>query len=164
MTRNGKQSAGILAYRMPDGILEVFLVHPGGPFWVKKDIDAWTIPKGEFDGDENPLDAAKREFLEETGIDIFEKDMKFTELSAIRQKSGKWVHAWACESDFDAQKVQSNTFSIEWPPKSGKMAEFPEVDKGAWFLIKEAKEKIKAAQIPLIEQLMDLLETKETLK
>jgi predicted NUDIX family NTP pyrophosphohydrolase len=153
MEQRSNKSAGLLMYRMKDAALEVFLIHPGGPFWANKDLDAWSIPKGEFSDGESPLEAAKREFKEETGFDPFKKDMKFIELHPIKQKAGKWVYAWACESDFDPKGLKSNTFSIEWPPKSGKMAEFPEVDKGEWFDISTAKDKIKEAQIPLLEQL-----------
>lgn len=145
-----KQSAGLLLYRLRNGVPEIFLVHPGGPFWAKKDAGSWTIPKGEFSEEEDPLEAAKREFFEETGTVI---DGKFLALKSIKQKSGKIVHCWAVERDIDPSKIKSNTFEIEWPPKSGKRQSFPEVDRGAWFSVAEAKEKILEAQIPFIDEL-----------
>jgi len=144
-----KKSAGILAYKIENKILEVFLVHPGGPFWAKKDAGAWSIPKGEFD-DEDPLDAAKREFEEETGIRI---SGDFLELTPVKQKSGKIVYAWAVEENLDPAKIKSNEFEIEWPPRSGNMKTFPEIDKGAWFNLTEAKKKILEAQSPLLDEL-----------
>lgn len=144
-----KKSAGLLVYRIHNGKPQVFLVHPGGPFWAKKDAGAWSIPKGEF-ADEDPLVAAKREFLEETGITI---DGEFKALKQVTQKSGKLVHAWAVEADLDPSQVKSNTFEIEWPPKSGKMREFPEVDRAAWFGLEEALEKINPAQAGFIREL-----------
>ena len=131
-------------------MVKIFLVHPGGPFWAKKDDGVWTIPKGEFDDDEDPLSAAKREFEEETGIKI---SGEFTPLKPIKQKSGKLVYAWAVEGDVDATKIKSNEFEIEWPPKSGKMKTFPEIDKAAWFDMHEANKKIIDAQLPLIREL-----------
>lgn len=150
-----KQSAGILLYRRTNGATEFFLVHPGGPFFAKKDAGAWSIPKGEFDETEMPLEAAKREFHEETGKEI---DGEFIALSPVKQKSGKTVFAFAVEGDIDPAKIISNTFEIEWPPKSGKMKTFPEVDKAAWFSAEEAKEKINPAQGGLINELMDKLQ------
>ena len=144
------RSAGILLYRLKNKLPEVFLVHPGGPFWAKKDDGAWTIPKGEFDEREVPLDAAKREFEEETGTKI---SGEFIELNPVKQKSGKIVFAWAVEGDIDPTKIRSNEFEIEWPPRSGKMKSFPEIDKASWFDPKEAKKKIIAAQVPLVEEL-----------
>mgnify|MGYP000229838959 CR=1 FL=1 len=149
------QSAGILLYRKHQGELQVFLVHPGGPFWVKKDLDAWSIPKGEYDDNEEPLEAAKREFGEETGFDIFRNDTAFIELSPVVQKGGKRVKAWACEGNVDPAQLKSNAFTMEWPPKSGKQGEFPEMDKGEWMNLETAKQKIKAAQIPLLEELKE---------
>ena len=145
-----KKSAGILLYRTMNKKLEVFLVHPGGPFWAKKDIGAWSIPKGEFDDDEEPLAAAKREFKEETGVEI---SGEFIQLASIKQKSGKIVYAWAVEGDIDPAKIKSNTFEIEWPPRSGKLQTFPEIDKAEWFNYIEAQKKIVLAQSPLIEEL-----------
>ena len=145
-----KQSAGILLYRIVDGQLQVFLVHPGGPFFKNKDEGSWSIPKGEFAEDENPLDAAKREFMEETGQLL---NGNFIELTPIRQKGGKIVYAWAVEGDIDHETIVSNTFEIEWPPRSGKKQTFPEIDQAAWFDIEMAKVKINAAQVGLINEL-----------
>lgn len=142
MTR-GKQSAGILLYRENEGSPEVFLVHPGGPFWSKKDLGAWSIPKGEFSSEEEPLMAALREFEEEVG---FRPDGPFTELPSIRQAAGKTVHCWLAKGDFDPTLLSSNTFTMEWPPRSGKIQQFPEVDRAAWFGIEEAKSKLNKAQ------------------
>src|SRR5689334_13919801 len=125
-----KLSAGILLYRIRSGTLEVLLVHPGGPFWTRKDLGAWSIPKGEFEEGDDPLETAKREFLEETGAPV---SGKFVALTPRKQKSGKLVHAWAVEGDLDASTIVSNSFSMEWPPRSGKQQEFPEVDRGEWF-------------------------------
>lgn len=137
----GRQSAGILLYHIIDNQLQVFLVHPGGPFFKNKDDGSWSIPKGEFDERENPLDAAKREFLEETGQSI---SGNFIELTAIQQKGGKIVYAWAVEGDIDHNAIVSNTFEIEWPPRSGKKQAFPEVDRAGWFDIETARMKIKS--------------------
>ena len=145
-----KHSAGLLMYRRRAGSLEVFLVHPGGPFWKTKDAGAWSIPKGEYGGDEDPLAAARREFAEETG---FGAEGNFVALSPIIQAGGKVVHAWALEGDLDSEEITSNTFTLEWPPKSGKEQEFSEVDKAGWFGIDEAKEKINKAQVGLLEDL-----------
>ena len=145
-----KRSAGLLLYRVRNGDLEIFLVHPGGPFWAKKDESAWSIPKGEMTEDENPLKAAKREFVEETGFQI---DGNFIALIPVKQPGGKWVYAWAVEADCDAESIHSNTFSIEWPPRSGKRKEFPEVDRAAWFTIDQAKQKILKGQLSLLEEL-----------
>lgn len=148
-----KQSAGLVVYRKRNGVLEVFLVHPGGPFWRNKDVGAWSIPKGEFTEGEEPLDVAKREFQEETGMPI---DGSFTPLEPIKQRSGKTVCAWAIEAEVDASQVKSNTFSMEWPPRSGKMKEFPEVDRGEWFDLATAMQKINEAQRGLISQVEKL--------
>jgi predicted NUDIX family NTP pyrophosphohydrolase len=145
-----KKSAGLLMYRVIHGLVEVFLVHPGGPFWAKKDDRAWSIPKGEFSGDENPLEAAKREVKEETGFLI---EGEFKPLEPVRQPSGKIVYAWAVKSDVDATAIKSNTFSVEWPPKSGKVKEFPEVDRAEWFTIEIARLKIVKGQVFLLDQL-----------
>ena len=149
-----RKSAGILLYKMENEILKIFLVHPGGPFWAKKDEGAWSIPKGEFDDGEDPLDAAKREFEEETGIKI---SGDFIELNPVKQKSGKVVYAWAVKGDIDVSKIKSNEFEIEWPPKSGKMKTFPEIDKAAWFDLSKANEKIIEAQSSLIRELETML-------
>lgn len=148
-----KKSAGILVYRIHQGGLQVLLVHPGGPFWAKKDAGAWTVPKGEFD-DEDPLSAARREFLEETGAYV---DGDFLPLTPVTQKNGKVVHAWAVEADLDSNQIKSNTFEMEWPPKSGKRREFPEVDKAAWFLPEEGMKKINPAQAGFIRELEEKL-------
>lgn len=148
-----KKSAGILLYRVRKKI-EVLLVHPGGPFFIKKDAGAWSIPKGEPGEDEDPLVAAKREFKEETGHAV---KGNFIELSPIKQAGGKIVHCWAVEGDIDETKIESNLFELEWPPKSGKKKEFPEVDKAAWFTIEEAKVKINPKQAALIEELAQKL-------
>ncbi|CAN5591495.1 NUDIX domain-containing protein [soil metagenome] len=153
-----KQSAGILLFRFElsdsgsaDNI-KFFLVHPGGPFHKNRDIGAWSIPKGEFDNPEEPLKAALREFEEETGTKL-EDNLKFIELTPVTQKAGKIVHAWACESDMDAEKIISNKFPFEFPPKSGKFIEIPEIDRGEWFDTVTAKIKINPAQVKLIEEL-----------
>jgi predicted NUDIX family NTP pyrophosphohydrolase len=152
-----KKSAGILLYRFKNSSLEVLLVHPGGPFWKNKDLGAWTIPKGEFTDEEDPLDAAKREFEEETS---FPPPEKYIELTPIKQKSGKAVFAWAAEGNIDTEKIQSNEFEMEWPPHSGKKQKFPEVDKGNWFAISDAKKKIIPAQLNFLEELSSLLKEK----
>ena len=145
-----KRSAGILLYRKSKAGLEVFLVHPGGPFFAKKDDGFWTIPKGEIEEEKDPLQEAIREFEEETSYKL---KGKFIELGEIKQKGGKYVQAWALEGDVDPGKISSNEFEIEWPPRSGKKKKFPEVDKAAWFTIDEAKIKMNAAQLELIERL-----------
>lgn len=148
-----RQSAGLLLFRESRGAIEVLLVHPGGPFWARKDDGAWSIPKGEFDADEEPLAAARREFAEETGATV---DGEFIELQPVRQPSGKIVHAWAVRADFDPAQLRSNTFAMEWPPKSGQLREFPEVDRAAWFAVDEARAKIQPGQLPLLDQLDQL--------
>lgn len=145
-----KQSAGLLLFRESRGRIEVLLVHPGGPFWARKDAGAWSIPKGEFDADEEPLAAARREFEEETGQAV---TGEFVALQPVRQRSGKIVHAWAVRADLDPARLRSNTFTMEWPPKSGQLREFPEVDRAAWFTLDEAREKIQPGQRPLLDQL-----------
>jgi predicted NUDIX family NTP pyrophosphohydrolase len=145
-----KQSAGILLYKLTNGLLKVFLVHPGGPYFLKKDEGAWSVPKGEFLDNEDPLAAARREFEEEVGKPI---TGNFIKLQPVKQKSGKVVHAWAVEGDIDHENITSNTFEIEWPPKSGKRTSFPEIDRAGWFTIDEAKAKIIPGQVGLIEEL-----------
>ena len=132
----------------------MFLVHPGGPFWAKKDLGAWSLPKGELDEGEDPLKAAIREFEEETGFAI---DGEFRPLRPLRQPSGKTVVAWAVEGDCDPAELRSNTFTMEWPPKSGKQREFPEVDRAAWFSIEEARKRIIAGQAPFLNELQEAL-------
>jgi len=152
-----KKSAGLLLYRDDGGDsgIEVLLVHPGGPFWRNKDEGAWTIPKGEFDDSEEPLEAATREFKEELGSPA--PVGEYFPLKPIKQKNNKTVHAWAVKGDFDPATLNSNTFSCEWPPKSQRRQEFPEVDRAEWFAPDEAKRKILLAQVPLIDQLLQLL-------
>jgi predicted NUDIX family NTP pyrophosphohydrolase len=147
-------SAGILMYRFREGVAEVFLVHPGGPFWAKKDAGAWSIPKGIIDADEDPLASARREFEEETGSRV---SGDFTQLSSVKLKSGKVLLAWAVEGDCDPSEIKSNTFPMEWPPHSGRQQEFPEVDRAAWFQINEARKKINQGQLPLLEELVSVL-------
>jgi predicted NUDIX family NTP pyrophosphohydrolase len=148
-----KQSAGILLYRKINSQLQVFLVHPGGPFFKNKDLGAWSIPKGEFLDDEDALVAAKREFLEETGQVI---DGNFIPLNPVILKSGKKVYAWAVEGDIDHEIIVSNLFEMEWPSKSGKKQSFPEIDRAAWFDVETAKLKINAGQVGLIEGFVGL--------
>ena len=148
-----KTSAGLLLYRRCTA-LEVFLVHPGGPFWTRKDAGAWSIPKGEIEDGEDPLQAAKREFTEETGFPIAGE---FRSLDPLKQAGGKIVYAWAIEADCDPAQIRSNLFSLEWPPKSGKSQQYPEVDRAAWFTISEARNKILAGQVRFIEQLIAVL-------
>ena len=150
-----KLSAGLLLFRRAAAGLNVFLVHPGGPFWAKKDLGAWSIPKGEIEAGEDPLAAARREFTEETGFTV---DGAFIALGELKQPSGKIVVAWALEQDLDPASLRSNTFELEWPPKSGRMQEFPEVDSGAWFPLPEAREKILPGQWGFIQRLSDVAE------
>ena len=149
-----KESAGVLLYRRTNGRLEVLLVHPGGPFWRNKDNGAWTIPKGEVDTGEEAVVCARRELREETGF-VF--DGPLVELPAIRQKAGKLVRAWAAEADFDPAALTSTTFEMEWPPRSGRRASFPEVDRAAWFDLDTARVKINAAQAALLDSLTAML-------
>ena len=149
-----KRSAGLLMYRRRNGQVEVFLVHPGGPFWAKKDMGAWSICKGEYAENELPLEAAKREFQEETG---FTAQGSFLELGVVQQASGKIVSGWAFEGDCDPGKLVSNHCQVEWPPRSGRMIEIPEVDRGAWFSIEAARERILKAQEPFLDRLSQML-------
>jgi len=145
-----KRSAALLVYKRRKIGTEVFLVHPGGPFWAKKDLGAWSIPKGEFDDTEDGLAAAKREFMEEVGQQI---DGTFIALTPIKQRGGKMVHVWAVEGEVDPAAVRSNEFEMEWPPRSGRTARFPEVDRGQWFPMAEAFQRILTAQAPILEEL-----------
>jgi predicted NUDIX family NTP pyrophosphohydrolase len=149
-----KTSAGLLMYRLEQGTLEVLLVHPGGPFWARKDQGAWFLPKGELEPDEDPLSAARREFAEETGV---EPHGPFAPLGNIRQKSGKVVLAWAVVGSWDTSALRSNTFQIEWPPRSGKQREFPEIDRAAFFPIEQASVRMHEAERPFLDRLIDLL-------
>jgi predicted NUDIX family NTP pyrophosphohydrolase len=149
MGRASDISAGLLVFRRLTA-LEVLLAHPGGPFWAKKDASAWGIPKGLIEGSADPLTTAQREFTEETG---FVAKGPFVELTPVRQKSGKLVHAFACEGDFDPTRLKSNTFEIEWPPKSKRMKSFPEIDRAGWFGLTAAREKIIPYQLPLLAEL-----------
>jgi predicted NUDIX family NTP pyrophosphohydrolase len=153
-----KKSAGLLLFREMAARVEVLLVHPGGPFWAKKDDGSWSIPKGEFTDDEEPLAAAKREFEEEVGAP---PAGDFIPLDPVRQPSGKLVLAWAVRADFDPSSLKSNTFSMEWPPKSGRQREFPEVDRAAWFEVESARPKILKGQAPFLDQLLDRIEGTE---
>jgi predicted NUDIX family NTP pyrophosphohydrolase len=145
-----------LIYRRVDDEVELFLAHPGGPFWAKKDEGAWSIPKGVCEGDEDPLAAAKREFEEETGLVVTGELMS---LGSFKQPSGKVIEAWAVEQDLDPNALRSNLFSMEWPPRSGRMAEFPEVDRAAWMRPEEALRKVTRGQRPIIEELLRKLGT-----
>lgn len=145
-----RRSAGLLMYRFKNGDLQVLLIHPGGPFWKGREMGAWSIPKGEFDDTEDPLEAAKREFVEETG---FAWSEPFIELQSIKQAGGKRVFAWAFEGDCDPSKLVSNTFEIEYPPRTGRMTTFPEADKAAWFDLVAARRKMHVGQLPFLEQL-----------
>ena len=142
-----KQSAGLILYRFTSGELEVLLVHPGGPYWAKKDAGAWSIPKGEYSASEEPFEAALREFKEETGSLA---SGPFLELGSVKQPSGKTVSAWATEGDCDPSAITSNLFPMEWPPRSGRQIEVPEVDRARWFTLKEAEIYLLKAQVPLL--------------
>jgi predicted NUDIX family NTP pyrophosphohydrolase len=153
-----KQSAGLLLYRHGSGGTEVLLVHPGGPFWARKDHGAWSIPKGEVEPGEEALDVALREFEEELGTPAPVVRDALVDLGTIRQKAGKIVAAWCGEGDFDPSMVASNTFSIEWPPRSGRLKEFPEVDRAGWFSLVDARVRLLEAQAELIDRLEAALE------
>ena len=150
-----RKSAGILLFKREGHKVFFFLVHHGGPFWQNKDLGAWSIPKGEFKEGDDPFENAIREFKEETGFDI---DGNFFPLQTIRQKAGKLVHAWAVEGNIDASKIVSNTYKMQWPPKSGKWIEVPEVDKAEWFDTETALKKINSAQIAFIYEVLNLIE------
>ncbi len=151
----GKQSAGVLLYRKGKDGLEVFLVHPGGPFFAKKDAGAWSIPKGEYEESEDAWQAAQREFLEETGASL--PPGSRIALTPLKQKSGKTVHAWAVEHDLDPQTIHSNSFEMEWPPKSGRRQQFPEVDRAEWVPLEAARQKINPGQAAFLDELMEKL-------
>jgi predicted NUDIX family NTP pyrophosphohydrolase len=149
-----KRSAGLLLYRKRGTAFELFLVHPCGPFWAKKDLGAWSIPKGEYEDGEEPLDAARREFMEETG---FAAPANAIALGEVKQASGKIVIAWAAEGDCDPDRMVSNVCSIEWPPRSGRMIEIPEADRGGWFALDEGRQRILKSQQPFLERLAGIL-------
>ena len=149
-----RRSAGILLYRRAANDLEVLLVHPGGPFWTRRDAGAWSIPKGEYEPEDDPLAAARREFEEELGS--APPGTEPLELGEVRQKSGKLVRAWALEGDLEATAAFSNNFTVEWPPRSGQMREFPEVDRAEWFTLAAAREKINSAQAAFLDRLAEL--------
>jgi predicted NUDIX family NTP pyrophosphohydrolase len=150
-----KQSAGLLMYRRRQGEIEVFLVHPGGPFWAKKDLGSWSIPKGEYTEGESPREAARREFREETGFEI---EGEPAELGTVKQAGGKVVSVWTMDGDCDPEKLRSNTCMVEWPPRSGRQMEIPEVDRGGWFGIVEARERILKSQAPVLDLLIARLD------
>jgi predicted NUDIX family NTP pyrophosphohydrolase len=150
-----KRSAGLLMYRRREKGIEVLLVHPGGPFWARKDAGAWTIPKGQYLEDETPLDAAKREFREETG---FVPHGEFEPLDAIKQPSGKIVSAWAFEGDWDPAKLSSELMLMEWPPRTGRQIQVPEIDRAGWFSIEQARKKLLKGQLPFLDRLIQILE------
>jgi predicted NUDIX family NTP pyrophosphohydrolase len=145
-------SAGILLYRHAGGTVEVLLVHPGGPYWARKDLGAWSIPKGEHGDEEEALVAARREFEEETGSAPAAGEL--VDLGSVRQKAGKVVRAWGLEGDLDAATIRSNTFELEWPPRSGRLREFPEIDRAEWFGAGEALERINPAQAEFLDRLL----------
>jgi predicted NUDIX family NTP pyrophosphohydrolase len=150
-----KQSAGLLLYRWGDAGIEFLLAHPGGPYWARKDLGAWSIPKGEFLDDEAPLSAARREFAEEIGTRV---EGEALALTPLKQPSRKVIHAFAVEHDLDVERITSNSFEMEWPPKSGKKAEFPEVDRAAWFGLEEARKRIQPGQAPILDDLVQRLQ------
>lgn len=155
-----RESAGLLLYRVRDAAIEVLLVHPGGPFWSRRDEGAWTVPKGEFDAaGEAPLAAARREFREETGSEV---DGRFHALPPVRQAGGKRVHAFAVESDFDPAGLASNTFELEWPPHSGRRQQFPEIDEAAWFTLPQAALKLNPAQRAWLDEIGALVASRDT--
>jgi predicted NUDIX family NTP pyrophosphohydrolase len=154
MSKSSKRSAGLLMYRRLIGGVEVFLVHPGGPYWSKKDEGSWTIPKGEYESDEDPLDAALREFQEETG---FHASKPFIDLGFVKQKTGKLVATWAFEGDCEPAKLVSNTCEIEWPPRSGRRMVIPEVDRGGWYSLDGARKATRTDQVPLLDRLTEHL-------
>jgi predicted NUDIX family NTP pyrophosphohydrolase len=151
MTRVARRSAGIVLYRGSGPELQVLLVHPGGPLWARRDAGAWSIPKGEYEDGEEPAAAARREFAEELGSPA--PDGELTDLGEVRQRSGKLVRGWAASGDLDADAITSNTFTLEWPPRSGRMGEFPEVDRAQWFTLEEARERINPGQVALLDRL-----------
>jgi predicted NUDIX family NTP pyrophosphohydrolase len=155
-SKSSPSSAGILLYRGSGPRLEVLLVHPGGPFWSRRDAGAWSIPKGEYGPGEEPLEAARREFAEELGSPAPAGEP--ADLGEVRLKSGKRIRAWALPGDLDPESITSNVFSLEWPPRSGRMQEFPEVDRAGWFAAEVAREKLNPAQAALVDRLQEMLD------
>jgi predicted NUDIX family NTP pyrophosphohydrolase len=153
--KSGRTSAGILLWRRREDHLEVLLAHQGGPFWIKKDLGHWTLPKGEIEPGEELAAVARREFWEETGHEL--PDVQLMDLGQIQQKSGKVVFAWAANGDLDPSTAVSNTFDMEWPPKSGRIQSFPEIDRVEWFDLREARRRLKAAQVPFLDRLQAAL-------
>jgi predicted NUDIX family NTP pyrophosphohydrolase len=155
-------SAGILLFRFVEGAPQVLLVHPGGPYWTKKDEGAWSIPKGECEEGEQPLDAALRELSEELGPTVPALELKtLVELGTVRQKGGKLVHGWAAEAEFDPEALESISFEMEWPPRSGLQREFPEVDRAEWLDPETAKQKINPAQVAFIDRLLERIGSRD---
>ncbi|HEU5426345.1 MAG TPA: NUDIX domain-containing protein [Actinocrinis sp.] len=153
-----RRSAGILLFRLAPGGPQVLLVHPGGPFWARKDEGAWSIPKGEYEPEEDPRAAALREFEEEIGRPLSgEQRQRLIDLGTVRQPGGKLVTAWAAQGDLDPEAVSSNTFELQWPPRSGQLKQFPEIDRAAWFTIDEARVKLSRGQVPLLDALLAAL-------
>jgi predicted NUDIX family NTP pyrophosphohydrolase len=150
-----KTSAGLLMYRRVNGALEVLLAHPGGPLFARKDAGAWTVPKGEYGSDEEPLAAARREFEEETGF--APQAAEYLDLGSVKQRGGKTVRAWAFAGDWDVRELRSNTFSLEWPPRSGRQQEFPEIDRMEFFDLDRAREKLNPAQVDFLDRLVERL-------
>jgi predicted NUDIX family NTP pyrophosphohydrolase len=153
--KTGRTSAGVLLWRRRDDDIQVLLAHNGGPYWARKDLGHWTIPKGEIEAGEEPEAVARREFAEETGHEL--PDGPLVALGEIRQKGGKLVFGWAVEGDLDPAAAHSNTFDLEWPPRSGKMQAFPEIDRVEWFGLDEARRRVKASQVPFLDRLVDAL-------
>jgi predicted NUDIX family NTP pyrophosphohydrolase len=151
-----RRSAGIVLFRVSAGAPEMLLVHPGGPFWARRDAGAWSIPKGEYAEGDDPREAALREFEEETGTALPPGEL--IDLGTVKQKGGKLVRAWAVEGNLDADTVQSNTFTMQWPPRSGRFRTFPEVDRAGWFGAEEAREKLVSAQAEFVDRLLERLE------
>ncbi|MFI2705403.1 NUDIX domain-containing protein [Cellulosimicrobium composti] len=152
-----KQSAGLVLYRIRDGVVEVLLGHMGGPLWARKDAGGWTIPKGEVEPGEDGLAAALREFAEELGVPAPDAAAPDLDLGTVRQRAGKLVSAWAREADLDVTAIASNTFALEWPPRSGRMQEFPELDRAAWFPVARARGLVVSGQVPLLDRLEELV-------
>ncbi len=152
-----RRSAGVLLFRRSRGEPEVLLVHPGGPFWARRDEGAWSIPKGEYEPEDDPRAAALREFEEELGRPLAAAGAELVELGTVRQPGGKYVTAWAAEGDLDPEAVVSNTFELEWPPRSGRVQQFPEIDRAAWFTLPQARARLLRGQLPLLDLLSDII-------